>query len=61
MKNISIFLMRVNRWHYLLLGAFMTLLFFAIKKEARGLYPESDIFDLIMRFALFGVGFLYLI
>jgi hypothetical protein len=56
-KNICIYLMKVNRWYYLLLGAFMTLLFFAIKKEARGLYPESDIFDLIMPFALFGIFF----
>jgi hypothetical protein len=61
MKKLCIFLMKVNRWHYLFLGILMCLLVFVIKKDVHVLLPSSAFFNLILPFVIFGILFTLLI
>jgi hypothetical protein len=61
MKKICIFLMKVNRWYYVLLGTIIGLLIFVIKKEARALFPDNDTHEHILIIAIAVVFFLHII
>ncbi len=58
MRKLCIFILNLHRGYYLLLGAVLSLLILSITKDVRELFPNSDISQLIMPFALFGIFFM---
>ena len=55
MKKICIFLMKVNRWYYLLLGALIGALVFSKVDNVKDMMPNIE--PLIYTFIIFGIGF----
>ena len=58
MKNICIFLIKVHRFYYLLLGVLIGAIVFSQVENVQEMIPTADMNPLIPIFIIFGIGYL---
>ena len=61
MKKICIFLMKVHRFYYLLLGALIGAIVFSQVGNVQDMIPTAEINPLIPMFFILGIGYIQII